>query len=55
MRDREKKETEAEVKCFIERLKQQFRAVRNITYKVYGDDDELLYYRDIEKKEKELL
>ena len=53
LRDREKKETEAEVKCFIEELKRQFRMVRNVTYKVYGDGDELWYFRDNNKQKEE--
>lgn len=45
LRDREKAETEEEVETFIGILKTHFSHIRNITYKVYGDEDELNYFR----------
>ena len=50
LRDRKKGETEIEIERFINYLKRHFRGIRNITYCVYGDGEELNYYKSKEEK-----
>lgn len=50
LRDRKKGETEIEIERFINYLKRHFRGIRNITYCVYGDGEELNYYKSEEKE-----
>ena len=45
LRDRTQKETEKEVKSFEWYLKRHFRGIRNITYAIYKDSEELNYWR----------
>lgn len=45
LRDRTQKETEKEVKNFEWYLKRHFRGIRNITYAIYKDGEELNYWR----------
>ena len=46
LRDRTKDKTEKEVQNFIKwKLKRKFQMVRNITYKVYADGEELDYFQ----------
>ena len=43
LRDNTKIQTEQEIKCFVSALKRHYSTVRNITYKVYRDGEELDY------------
>ena len=46
LRDRTKKQTEQEIKDFIKyKLEREFWEIRNLTYKVYGDGEELARFR----------
>lgn len=50
LRDRTPEQTEQEIKDFIKyKLKSNFTGIRNLTYKVYDDGEEMNYWR----KEKE--
>lgn len=49
LRDRDIGEIQMDVDWLIKRLKQKFSYVRNITYKIYADGEELDYFRDLEK------
>lgn len=45
LRDRTKEQTEKDIQKFIEKLKRRFPVIRNITYKVYADGEELDYFQ----------
>lgn len=46
LRDRTKEQTEQEIKDFIKyKLKLNFIRIRNLTYKVYADGEEMNYWR----------
>lgn len=47
LRDRTKERTEKEIHNFIEyKLKHNFIEIRNLTYKVYGDGEELSWFQE---------
>ena len=47
LRDRTKEQTEQEIKSFIEhKLAREFSQIRNLTYKVYADGEELMRFGD---------
>ena len=46
LRDRTKEQTEQEIKDFIKyKLERDFSEIRNLTYKVYADGEELMHFR----------
>lgn len=46
LRDRTKEQTEQEIKDFVKyTLEREFSAIRNLTYKVYADGEELMRFR----------
>ena len=50
LRDRTKEQTEQEIKDFIKyKLKRDFSEIRNLTYKVYSDGEELMHFRKDEE------
>lgn len=50
LRDRTKEQTEQEIKDFIKyKLKSNFIRIRNLTYKVYADGEEMNYWRKEEE------
>jgi hypothetical protein len=49
LRDRTKEQTEQEIKDFVEyKLARDFSEIRNLTYKVYADGEELCRFREEE-------
>lgn len=47
LRDRTKERTEQEIKDFVKyKLERDFSLIRNLTYKVYADGEELMHFKE---------